>query len=349
MSRRSTGIKEQIVANDERATDLIFRTCTIRRAWRRTPSARKCSRPKEGGATIDDVRHLVAGERGRAVYEEGDPDSGIWSAGMVQGLIHDIPTVRNWWRASSPKPKASSQAHGRHGCRACDSGGVTRLRAWEVQDAWSIDNLRRVERDAPAVAPGQVVVRIRAASINYRDLLTVEGKGGTRRLPLIPFVRRSGRSHRDRRRRDAGEDRRPRLSDVLPRLDRRAAGCEQAFTPARRTAAGRVAGSVGARRRLGLDGAFRLVVRGGGDPALRRPHGLARADGREANSRRADRAGAGHRRRVDLRVAVREDARRARDRDVVVGRKAGSCDGARRRRDDQLHGRTRNGRKRRSS
>jgi nitronate monooxygenase len=47
---------------------------------------------KKGGATIDDVRHLVAGQRGRAVYEEGDPDFGIWSAGMVQGLIHDIPT-----------------------------------------------------------------------------------------------------------------------------------------------------------------------------------------------------------------------------------------------------------------
>jgi len=29
---------------------------------------------------------------GRAVYEAGDPDFGIWSAGMVQGLIHDIPT-----------------------------------------------------------------------------------------------------------------------------------------------------------------------------------------------------------------------------------------------------------------
>ena len=47
---------------------------------------------RKGGATIDDVRHLVAGARGRKVYEEGDPDLGIWSAGMVQGLIHDIPT-----------------------------------------------------------------------------------------------------------------------------------------------------------------------------------------------------------------------------------------------------------------
>ena len=26
------------------------------------------------------------------VYEAGDTDAGIWSAGQVQGLIHDIPT-----------------------------------------------------------------------------------------------------------------------------------------------------------------------------------------------------------------------------------------------------------------
>ena len=25
--------------------------------------------------------------------EEGDADDGIWSAGMIQGLIHDIPSV----------------------------------------------------------------------------------------------------------------------------------------------------------------------------------------------------------------------------------------------------------------
>jgi nitronate monooxygenase len=26
------------------------------------------------------------------VYETGDPDHGIWSAGMIQGLIHDVPS-----------------------------------------------------------------------------------------------------------------------------------------------------------------------------------------------------------------------------------------------------------------
>ncbi len=86
-------IKEQIVANDERATDLIFRTLrNTSRVAKNEVSQEVVSIERKGGATIDDLKHLVAGVRGRGVYETGDPDAGIWSAGMVQGLIHDIPT-----------------------------------------------------------------------------------------------------------------------------------------------------------------------------------------------------------------------------------------------------------------
>ena len=86
-------IKEQIVANDERATELIFRTLhNTARVASNTVSREVVAIESKGGATIDDLRHLVAGQRGRGVYEFGDPDAGIWSAGQVQGLIHDIPT-----------------------------------------------------------------------------------------------------------------------------------------------------------------------------------------------------------------------------------------------------------------
>jgi NADH:quinone reductase (non-electrogenic) len=45
--------------------------------------------------TIEDVRHLVAGVRGRKnVMGEGDTDGGIWTVGQSQGLIHDIPTCK---------------------------------------------------------------------------------------------------------------------------------------------------------------------------------------------------------------------------------------------------------------
>ena len=61
------------------------------------------------------------------------------------------------------------------------------MRAFQVEGEWGLDHLRRVELAAPQAGAGQVVVRMRAASVNYRDLLTVQGKGGTRRLPLVPF------------------------------------------------------------------------------------------------------------------------------------------------------------------
>ena len=47
---------------------------------------------RPGGAKFEDVRHLVSGVRGKVVYEIGDPDYGIWTAGISMGLIKDIPT-----------------------------------------------------------------------------------------------------------------------------------------------------------------------------------------------------------------------------------------------------------------
>jgi NADPH:quinone reductase-like Zn-dependent oxidoreductase len=61
------------------------------------------------------------------------------------------------------------------------------MKVWQVAREWSIDGMEQVVRPEPVPGPGQVAVRIRAASLNYRDLLTVQGKGGAYKLPLIPF------------------------------------------------------------------------------------------------------------------------------------------------------------------
>lgn len=37
-----------------------------------------------GGAGYADIAALVSGQRGRQVYQQGDTDLGIWSAGMVR-------------------------------------------------------------------------------------------------------------------------------------------------------------------------------------------------------------------------------------------------------------------------
>jgi nitronate monooxygenase len=85
-------VKEQMVANDERATDLIFRTMRNTARVAKNAISQQVVELERGGAAFEDVRELVAGTRGKVVYETGDPDHGIWSAGMVQGLIHDIPS-----------------------------------------------------------------------------------------------------------------------------------------------------------------------------------------------------------------------------------------------------------------
>ena len=87
-------IKEQIVANDERATQLIFRTMRNTSRVARNSVSEKVVEIERGGGAFGDVRDLVSGKRGRRVYEEGDPELGIWSVGLVQGLIRDVPTVQ---------------------------------------------------------------------------------------------------------------------------------------------------------------------------------------------------------------------------------------------------------------
>lgn len=88
--------KQQMVANDERQTDLIFRTMhNTARVMRNEVSKKVVEIEKAGGAKFEDVRELVAGTRGRDALSRGDTDGGIWSAGMIQGLIHDVPTVKD--------------------------------------------------------------------------------------------------------------------------------------------------------------------------------------------------------------------------------------------------------------
>jgi len=87
--------KERMVANDERQTDLIFRTLhNTARVMRNEVSQQVVEIERRGGAKFEDVQQLVAGTRGRDALSKGDTEGGIWSAGMVQGLIHDIPTVK---------------------------------------------------------------------------------------------------------------------------------------------------------------------------------------------------------------------------------------------------------------
>ncbi|HXC54644.1 MAG TPA: NAD(P)-dependent alcohol dehydrogenase [Rhizomicrobium sp.] len=61
------------------------------------------------------------------------------------------------------------------------------MKVWEIQNAYGIDNLAEADKPEPKPGAGEIVVAMKAASLNYRDLLTVIGYGGGYPLPLIPF------------------------------------------------------------------------------------------------------------------------------------------------------------------
>lgn len=62
------------------------------------------------------------------------------------------------------------------------------MKAYELHDRQGLDSLVRVDRAIPRPGPGQVLVRMRAWSLNYRDLLVARGLyGRTSSEAIIPL------------------------------------------------------------------------------------------------------------------------------------------------------------------
>jgi NADH:quinone reductase (non-electrogenic) len=88
-------VKQAYIANDERGTNLIFRKLhNTARVGKSAISDEVVRRLEQPGAKFEDVADLVSGSKGRVVLETGDLSVGVFWAGQVQGLIHDIPTCR---------------------------------------------------------------------------------------------------------------------------------------------------------------------------------------------------------------------------------------------------------------
>ncbi|AEO64318.1 uncharacterized protein THITE_2110349 [Thermothielavioides terrestris NRRL 8126] len=89
-------IKEQIVKAQETDTTLLLRRWrNTTRLYRNriTEQALKVERESPTGEFAE-IAPYVSGKRGREVFVNGDPEYGVWTAGQVIGLIHDIPTCR---------------------------------------------------------------------------------------------------------------------------------------------------------------------------------------------------------------------------------------------------------------
>jgi NADPH:quinone reductase-like Zn-dependent oxidoreductase len=62
------------------------------------------------------------------------------------------------------------------------------MRAYEIRNSFGLDNLTLTSREPLLPGAGQIVLSVRSASLNYRDLMTVRGTYNPRqKLPLIPL------------------------------------------------------------------------------------------------------------------------------------------------------------------
>jgi NAD(P)H-dependent flavin oxidoreductase YrpB (nitropropane dioxygenase family) len=86
-------VKEAIVAGSELDTELIFRPLRNTARVASNAVSREVVEILNRGGEFSDVKDLVAGVRGRTVYESGDVEAGVWWVGASMGLINDIPTA----------------------------------------------------------------------------------------------------------------------------------------------------------------------------------------------------------------------------------------------------------------
>lgn len=62
------------------------------------------------------------------------------------------------------------------------------MNCYEIQEAFGLENLNQTERPDPTPGPNEVLIKVKAVSINFRDILMVRGHYNPRQpLPLIPF------------------------------------------------------------------------------------------------------------------------------------------------------------------
>src|SRR5262245_30266930 len=199
-----------------------------------------------------------------------------------------------------------------------------------------VDVMMLVEKPVPAPGPGQVLVKLKAVTINYRDLLTVKGGYGSRqKFPLVP------------------------LSDGAGVVESVGVGVTS-FKAGDRVTGSFFEGWLGGepseekmRSNLGsaLDGVLCEYRVWPAAALVRTPDHLSDAEAASLpcagltawsaviiwqHQVGADGADPRHRRRFDLRTAIRKNERRARDRDLVERGQDRKAQATRRRRHHQL-------------
>ena len=87
-------VKQKMVDASELDTSLIYRSLrNTARVFKNSVAEQVLEIEAQPGETkFEDIQSLVQGVKGRELFEDGDVETGIWSAGMIVGLIDDIPS-----------------------------------------------------------------------------------------------------------------------------------------------------------------------------------------------------------------------------------------------------------------
>ena len=145
------------------------------------------------------------------------------------------------------------------------------MKAWEVQESFGLDSLKLVEQARAQAGTRQVLLKMRAWSLNYRDLMVVKGQYNPKlRFPFTPLSDGVGEVAAVGDGVSAGQGRRPRRRLLHAALARRRADRREGeIGPRRRQRrhAGRARRAARGRRRQRAGASER---RGGGDAAVRR-------------------------------------------------------------------------------
>ena len=87
-------VKQKMIEATEMDTSLIYRSFrNTARVFKNSVAEKVVEIEARPGETkFEDIQPLVQGVKGRELFDEGDLDKGIWSAGMIVGLIDDNPS-----------------------------------------------------------------------------------------------------------------------------------------------------------------------------------------------------------------------------------------------------------------
>lgn len=100
-------VKQWMVQADENNTIIIQRNIGSPSRVALNEVSKEVDRLEKEGATIEQLLPLIAGQRSKQVYFEGDIDGGIWSCGQSVGLIKEVLPMKDLFKQISREANES--------------------------------------------------------------------------------------------------------------------------------------------------------------------------------------------------------------------------------------------------